>query len=139
MIEITSFVSGMLTIGAALMLITLVVGIVKINKLEKQNSHNEKQFEQVYDNMNRYDNEIRLSLDNTHRDINTVEKTIMNQIYLVDQEHHKKEDEIHRELSQREDEIHRELNQVRSYIDSRIDKVVASGMLKEPTRQTING
>ena len=128
MIEITSFVSGMLTIGAALMLITLVVGIVKINKLEKQNSHNEKQFEQVYDNMSRYDNEIRLSLDNTHRDINTVEKTIMNQIHQVDQEHHKIKDEIHRELGQ-----------VRSYIDSRIDKVVASGILKEPTRQTING
>ena len=129
MIEITSFVSGMLTIGAALMLITLVVGIVKINKLEKQNNHNEKQFEQVYDNMSRYDNEIRLSLDSTHRDLNMVEKTIMNQIETIDRDHHKIEDEIHRELGQ-----------VRSYTDSRIDKVVASGVLtKEPTRQTING
>jgi hypothetical protein len=36
MIEITSFVLGMLTVGVALMLITLVAGIVKINKLEKQ-------------------------------------------------------------------------------------------------------
>jgi hypothetical protein len=35
MIEITSFVLGMLTVGVALMLITLVAGIVKINKLEK--------------------------------------------------------------------------------------------------------
>ena len=128
MIEITSFVSGMLTVGAALMLITLVAGIVKINKLEKQNSHNEKQFEQVYDNMSRYDNEIRLSLDSTHRDLNMVEKTIMNQIETIDRDHHKIEDEIHRELGQ-----------VRSYIDSRIDKVVASGTLKEPIRQTING
>jgi hypothetical protein len=46
MIEITSFVLGMLTVGVALMLITLVAGIVKINKLEKQNNHNEKQFVQ---------------------------------------------------------------------------------------------
>jgi len=129
MIEITSFVSGMLTIGAALMLITLVVGIVKINKLEKQNNHNEKQFEQVYDNMSRYDNELRQLLDSTNRDINMVEKTIMNQIEIIDREHHKIEDEIHREIGQ-----------VRSYTDSRIDKVVASGVLtKEPTRQTING
>jgi hypothetical protein len=128
MIEITSFVLGMLTVGAALMLITLVAGIVKINKLEKQNNHNEKQFEQVYDNMSRYDNEIRQLLDSTNRDISMVEKTVMNQVQQIDQEHHKIEDEIHREI-----------NQVKSYTDSRIDKVVASGMLKEPTRQTING
>ena len=128
MIEITSFVLGMLTVGVALMLITLVAGIVKINKLEKQNNHNEKQFEQVYDNMSRYDNELRQLLDSTNRDINMVEKTIMNQIEIIDREHHKIEDEIHREI-----------NQVRSYTDSRIDKVVASGMLKEPIRQIING
>ena len=129
MIEITSFVLGMLTVGAALMLITLVAGIVKINKLEKQNNDNEKRFEQVYDNMSRYDNELRQLLDSTNRDINMVEKTIMNQIEIIDREHHKIEDEIHRELGQ-----------VRSYTDSRIDKVVASGVLtKEPTRQTING
>jgi hypothetical protein len=129
MIEITSFVLGMLTVGAALTLITLVAGIVKINKLEKQNNHHEKQFEQVYDNMSRYDNEIRQLLDITNRDINMVEKTIMNQIEIIDREHHKIEDEIHREI-----------NQVRSYTDSRIDKVVASGVLtKEPIRQTING
>jgi len=128
MIEITSFVLGMLTVGVALMLITLVVGIVKINKLEKNKNHNEKQFEQVYDNMSRYDNEIRLLLDSTHRDINMVEQTLMNQVKHVDENHHKIEDEIHREI-----------NQVRSYTDSRIDKVVASGMLKEPIRQIING
>jgi uncharacterized protein HemX len=128
MIEITSFVLGMLTVGVALMLITLVAGIVKINKLEKQNNHNEKQFEQVYDNMCRQDNEVRQLLDSTNRDINMVEKTIMNQVQQIDQEHHKIEDEIHREI-----------NQVKSYTDSRIDKVVASGVLKEPTRQTING
>ena len=128
MIEITSFVLGMLTVGVALMLITLVAGIVKINKLEKQNSHNEKQFEQVYNDMCRSENDIRQSLDSTNRDINMVEKTIMNHIHQIDKMHHKIEDEIHLELGQ-----------VRSYIDSRIDKVVASGTLKEPKRQIING
>ena len=118
MIEITSFVLGMLTVGAALMLITLVAGIVKINKLEKQNNHNEKQFEQVYDNMCRQDNEVRQLLDSTNRDINMVEKTIMNQVQQIDQEHHKIEDEIHREI-----------DQTKSYIDSRIDKVVLQGSL----------
>ena len=126
--EITSFVLGMLTVGVALMLITLVAGIVKINKLEKNKNHNEKQFEQVYDNMCRQDTELRQLLDSTNRDINMVEKTIMNQIEIIDREHHKIEDEIHREI-----------NQVKSYTDSRIDKVVASGTLKEPIRQIING
>ena len=128
MIEITSFVLGMLTVGAALMLITLVAGIVKINKLEKQKNHNEKQFEQVYDNMCRQDTELRQLLDSINRDINMVEKTIMNQIEIIDREHHKIEDEIHLEI-----------NQVKSYTDSRIDKVVSSGVLKEPKRQIING
>jgi hypothetical protein len=118
MIEITSFVLGMLTVGVALMLITLVAGIVKINKLEKQNNHNEKQFVQIYDDMCRQDNEVRQLLDSTNRDINMVEKTIMNQVQQIDQEHHKIEDEIHREI-----------DQTKSYIDSRIDKVVASGVL----------
>lgn len=118
MIEITSFVLGMLTVGAALMLITLVAGIVKINKLEKQNSHNEKQFEQVYSDICRNDNDIKQSLDGTNRDINMVEKTIMNQVQQIDQEHHKIEDEIHREI-----------DQTKSYIDSRIDKVVLQGSL----------
>ena len=128
MIEITSFVLGMLTVGAALMLITLVAGIVKISKLEKNKNHNEKQFEQVYDNMSRYDNEIRQLLDSTNRDINMVEKTIMNHIHQID--------EIHRKI---EDNIHRDVEETRRYIDSRIDKVVASGVLKEPKRQIING
>ena len=108
----------MLTVGAALMLITLVAGIVKINKLEKQNSHNEKQFEQVYDDMCRSENDIRQSLDSTNSDINMVEKTVMNQIEKVDRDHHSIEDEIHREI-----------DQTKSYIDSRIDKVVLQGSL----------
>ena len=36
MIEITSYVLGMLTISAILLLIALVIGMVKIIKLEKQ-------------------------------------------------------------------------------------------------------
>ena len=128
MIEITSFVLGMLTVGAALMLITLVAGIVKINKLEKQKNQNEKQFEQVYNDICRNDNDIKQSIDGLNRDIDMVEKTIMNHIHQIDKMHHKIEDEINLELGQ-----------VRSYIDSRIDKVVASGTLKEPKRQIING
>lgn len=118
MIEITSFVLGMLTIGVILMLITLIAGIVKINKLEKQFNNNENQFREVYDNMSRNDEELRRLFEDTHREINMVEKTIMNQVQQINQEHHKIEDEIHREI-----------DQTKSYIDSRIDKVVLQGSI----------
>jgi len=118
MIEITSYVLGMLTIAAVLLLIALVLGMVKISKLEKKISEYQKQFDIVYENMSRNDEYIRRLLDDTHRDINMVEKTIMNQVQQIDQEHYKIEDEIHREI-----------NQTKSYIDSRIDKVVLQGSI----------
>ena len=118
MIEITSYVLGMLTIAAVLLLIALVVGMVKINKLEKKISEHQKQFNIVYEKMIRKDEQLHRLLEDTHRDINMVEKTIMNQVQQIDQEHHKIEDEIHREI-----------DQTKSYIDSRIDKVVLQGSL----------
>jgi peptidoglycan hydrolase CwlO-like protein len=127
MIEITSYVLGMLTIAALLLLIALVLGMVKISKLEKKISEHQKQFDIVYENMSRNDEHLRRLLEDTHRDINMVEKTIMNQVQQIDQEHHKIEDEIHREI-----------DQTKSYIDSRIDKVVAQGTLKS-SKQLIKG
>ena len=127
MIEITSYVLGMLTIAAALLLIALVLGMVKISKLEKEISEHQKQFDIVYENMSRNDEHLRRLLDDTHRDINMVEKTIMNQVQQIDQEHHKIEDAIHREI-----------DQTKSYIDSRIDKVVATGTLKS-SKEIIKG
>ena len=118
MVEITSYVLGMLTIAAILLLIALVLGMVKISKLEKKISEHQKQFNIVYEKMIRKDEHLRRLLEDTHRDINMVEKTIMNQVQQIDQEHHKIEDEIHREI-----------NQTKSYIDSRIDKVVLQGSL----------
>ena len=118
MIEITSYVLGMLTIAAALLLIALVVGMVKISKLEKKISEHQKQFNIVYEKMIRKDEQLHRLLEDTHRDINMVEKTIMNQVQQIDQEHHKIEDEIHREI-----------DQTKSYIDSRIDRVVLQGSI----------
>ena len=128
MVEITSYVLGMLTIAAILLLIALVLGMVKINKLEKQTITIKKLIDEIYQSIDHERRHTEALLQITHRDINMVEQTIMNQVKNVDEFHHKIEDEIHREIGQ-----------VRSYTDSRIDKVVASGMLKEPIRQTING
>jgi hypothetical protein len=45
MVEITSYVLGMLTIAAILLLIALVLGMVKISKLEKKISEQQKQID----------------------------------------------------------------------------------------------
>ena len=124
MIEITSYVLGMLTIAAILLLIALVIGMVKINKLEKQTITIKKMIDEVYQSIDHERRHTEELLQSTHRDINMVEQTIMNQVRHVDDFHHRKEDEIEKEIIQ-----------TKSYIDSRIDKVVLQGTL--PSRKQL--
>ena len=124
MVEITSYVLGMLTIAAILLLIALVLGIVKINKLEKQTITIKKLIDEVYQSIEHERRHTEELLQSTHRDINMVEQTIMNQVRHVDDFHHRKEDEIEKEIIQ-----------TKSYIDSRIDKVVLQGTL--PSRKQL--
>ena len=118
MVEITSYVLGMLTIAAILLLIALVLGMVKISKLEKQTITIKKMIDEVYQSIDHERRHTEQLLESTHRDINMVEQTIMNQVRNVDDFHHKIEDEIHREI-----------DQTKSYIDSRIDRVVLQGSI----------
>ena len=124
MVEITSYVLGMLTIAAILLITALVLGIVKINKLDKQTITIKKMIDDVYQSIDHERRHTEALLQITHRDINMVEQTIMNQVKNVDEFHHKIEDEIHREI-----------DQTKSYIDSRIDKVVLQGTL--PSRKQL--
>jgi hypothetical protein len=129
--EITSFVLGMLTIVAGIILTAIVVGMVKINRLINQVESLQQlsaaierdlrhEIVNVYNDMSREDESIRRIIEDTNRDINLVEKTIMQRI------------------DKDEEEIHREIDQTKSYIDSRIDKVVMSGSMKS-SKQQLNG
>ena len=118
MVEITSYVLGVLTIVAILVLIALVLGMVKISKLEKQKITIKKMIDEVYQSIDHERRHTEQLLESTHRDINMVEQTIMNQVRNVDDFHHKIENEIHKEI-----------DQTKSYIDSRIDKVVLQGSI----------
>ena len=118
MIEITSYVLGMLTIAAALLLSALVLGMVEINKTKKQLLQFEKQIDEIHRMTSHEHEHFEQLLEATYRDINMVEKTVMNQIEKVDRDHHSIEDNIHREI-----------DQTKSYIDSRIDKVVLQGSI----------
>jgi len=130
--EITPFVLGMLTIVAVIMLTVIVVGLVKINfltrkieSLQQLCAAIESDLRQELENTNR---EVWRQFEATGRDVTVVEKTIMNQIESIDREHLKHEQDLHREI-----------DETKRYIDSRIDKVVSSGTIKEPKRQIING
>jgi outer membrane murein-binding lipoprotein Lpp len=133
--EITSFILGMLTIVAVIILTVIVVGMVKINKLEKQqeylNSSLERTRSELYDAMKDDYNNIWRQFENTGRDVTMIEKTIMNRIDQTRQEWDRAIDEAHRAMVDLS-------NLDRSYIDSRIDKVVAKGTF-EGSKQVIKG
>jgi predicted transcriptional regulator len=126
--EITSFVLGMLTIVAAFISASIVAGLAKINKLEKQqeylNSSLERTRSELYDAMKDDYNNVWRKFESTGRDITMVEKTIMNHIEQTKQ--------------QTEQKIFEHATASSRYIDSRIDKVVMKGTL-DSSKQIING
>jgi hypothetical protein len=129
--EITSFVLGMLTIVAVLIVTAIVVGMVKINQL-KNKTENLTQLcaaieSDLRQEINNTNDSVWRQFESTGRDITMVERTIMQRIDKVDEEHNKHEDAIHREI-----------DQTKSYIDSRIDKVVVKGTL-DGSKQVIKG
>jgi hypothetical protein len=129
--EITSFVLGMLTIVAAGISASIVVGLAKINQLTRKTESLtqlcaaiEGDLRREIENQNR---EVWKQFENCGRDVTMVEKTIMNQIESIDREHLKHEEELHREI-----------DETKRYIDSRIDKVVLKGT--EPgSKQILKG
>jgi uncharacterized protein YhaN len=144
--EITSFVLGMLTIVAVLILVAIIVGLVKINQLSNKSNlltqlsaavegDLRRAIENVYNDISRENEEIRRSIEDINRDITRditmVEQTIMNRIDHEVEGIHKHEQEV-------ETVLHHDIDETRRYIDSRIDKVVSSGALESSKRQ-ING
>jgi len=114
--EITSFVLGMLTMVATLIVTAIVLGMVKISKLTKeQDSLHQlcaaiegdlrKEIDHIYRAMQSDNQDLWRQFETAGKDITMVEKTLMNQI-----------------------------EETKRYIDSRIDKVAAKG-----TKQVING
>jgi hypothetical protein len=134
--ETTYFVLGMLTIVAVIILTALVVGMVKINKLEKSN-------EQLHELCRAIDGDLRHLISDTNREVTMVEKTIMQRIDKEMEDAHRhiqhEVEEIQKHEHKLETVLHRDIDETRRYIDSRIDKVVATGVLKEPKRQILNG
>jgi len=96
--EITSFVLGMLTIVAAGISASIVVGLAKINQLTRKTESLQQLCVAIEGDLRREiedkDREVWKQFENCGRDVTMVERTIMNQI-----------------------------DETRRYIDSRIDKI----------------
>jgi phage-related tail protein len=133
--ETTYFVLGMLTIVAVIILTALVVGMVKINKLEKSNK-------QLHELCKAIEGDLRHLISDMNREVTMVEKTIMQRIDKEMEDTHRhiqhEVEEIQKHEHELETVLHRDIDETRRYIDSRIDKVVATGSLTSAKRQ-ING
>jgi peptidoglycan hydrolase CwlO-like protein len=133
--ETTYFVLGMLTIAAVVILTALVVGMVKINKLEKSNK-------QLHELCRAIESDLRHLISDTNREVTMVEKTIMQRMDKEIEGAHRHIQHEVKEIQKHEHELetvlHRDIDETRRYIDSRIDKVVIAGSLTSAKRQ-ING
>ena len=126
--ETTYFVLGMLTIAATILLTAVVVGLVKINKLTKQQETINAEYHRDIEDLHRYIHEMRTDL---HRMIEQEVELTRKQTEHEIQSIHRHEDDIHRELC-------REIEETKKYVDSRIDKTILSGSFKG-SKQVING
>jgi len=122
--ETTYFVLGMLTIVAVTLLTAVVVGLVKINKLTKQQETINADYHREIENLYRSIHEMRTDLY----------RMIEHEVEITRKQTEHEIQSIHRH----EDELHREIEETKKYVDSRIDKTILSGTFKG-SKQVING
>jgi Skp family chaperone for outer membrane proteins len=132
--ETQSFVLGVLATYGLTMTAFVIIGMVKISRLVKQQKSLEDFISNTRLEMDSRENEIRRILTETNREITMVERTIMQRIDKeIDEAHrhiHEEVQVIHKHEDEIEKELNRKISDAFSYTDSRIDKVVLSGSLK---------
>ena len=139
--ETQSFVLGMLATYGVTMTAFVIIGMLKISRLVKQQKSLEDFISNTRLEMDSRENEIRRILTETNREITMVERTIMQRIDKeIDETHRHIHDEvqvIHKHENEIEKELNRKISDAFSYTDSRIDKVVLSGTLKSSKKQLV--
>jgi 23S rRNA maturation-related 3'-5' exoribonuclease YhaM len=132
--ETQSFVLGVLATYGLTMTAFVIIGMVKISRLVKQQKSLEDFISNTRLEMDSRENEIRRILTETNREITMVERTIMQRIdNEIENTHRQLQNEvqfIHKHEDEIEKELNRKISDAFSYTDSRIDKVVLSGSLK---------
>jgi Skp family chaperone for outer membrane proteins len=139
--ETQSFVLGVLATYGVTMTAFVIIGMVKISRLVKQQKSLEDYISNTRLEMDSRENEIRRILSETNREITMVEKTIMQRIDKeIDEAHrhiHEEVQVIHKHEDEIEKELNRKISDAFSYTDSRIDKVVLSGSLKSVKKTSV--
>jgi 23S rRNA maturation-related 3'-5' exoribonuclease YhaM len=119
----------------------VIIGMVKISRLVKQQKSLEDFISNTRLEMDSRENEIRRILTETNREITMVERTIMQRIdNEIENTHRQLQNEvqfIHKHEDEIEKELNRKISDAFSYTDSRIDKVVLSGSLKSVKKTSI--
>jgi uncharacterized membrane protein YhiD involved in acid resistance len=139
--ETQSFVLGVLATYGLTMTAFVIIGMVKISRLVKQQKSLEDYISNTRLEMDSRENEIRRIISETNREITMVERTIMQRIDKeIDEAHrhiHEEVQVIHKHEDEIEKELNRKISDAFSYTDSRIDKVVLSGSLKSVKKTSV--
>jgi 23S rRNA maturation-related 3'-5' exoribonuclease YhaM len=139
--ETQSFVLGVLATYGVTMTAFVIIGMVKISRLVKQQKSLEDFISNTRLEMDSRENEIRRILTETNREITMVERTIMQRIdNEIENTHRQLQNEvqfIHKHEDEIEKELNRKISDAFSYTDSRIDKVVLSGSLKSVKKTSV--
>jgi 23S rRNA maturation-related 3'-5' exoribonuclease YhaM len=139
--ETQSFVLGVLATYGVTMTAFVIIGMVKISRLVKQQKSLEDYISNTRLEMDSRENEIRRILTETNREITMVERTIMQRIdNEIENTHRQLQNEvqfIHKHEDEIEKELNRKISDAFSYTDSRIDKVVLSGSLKSVKKTSV--
>ena len=139
--ETQSFVLGALATYGLTMTAFVIIGMVKISRLVKQQKSLEDFISNTRLEMDSRENEIRRILTETNREITMVERTIMQRIdNEIENTHRQLQNEvqfIHKHKDEIEKELNRKISDAFSYTDSRIDKVVLSGSLKSVKKTSV--
>ena len=114
--ETTMFTLGVLSIILAALVATVVYGIVTVLKLKTDITN-------VYRRLDDESQRVYRRFEDTHRDVNMIEQTLQNS--------------MNSGFDATERLVHREDANVRSYIDSRIDKLVDMYFDTQKTKKQI--
>lgn len=121
--ETMYFVLGMLSIVGAIILATIVWGVVKINNLLKEVKTNEERIADVSRTFWETTHDTREEFDRRFKEL---ERTIGSEFQKSDRDVYSEFERRDRDLDLRFRDICDEIAQTRSYIDSRIDKVTGT-------------
>jgi len=121
--ETMYFVLGMLSIVGAIILATIVWGIVKINNLLKEVKTNEERISEVRRMVWETTHATREEFDRRFKEL---ERTIGSEFQKSDRDMYSEFEKRDRDLDLRFKDICDEIDHTRSYIDSRIDKVTGT-------------